>query len=97
MSGPVLFMNRATEMAPGFRARRVPNRLGIGTHHSASRFLLFQVRAATIPEMKRALEQIRRTRGGAQSHLMRCADEHRYVVKSQNNPQHSRVLVNPWY
>jgi hypothetical protein len=33
-------------------------------------------------------------RGGAQSHLMRCDDEHYYVVKFQNNPQHRRVLVN---
>jgi hypothetical protein len=41
-----------------------------------------------------ALEHIRRMRGGAQSQLMRCSDEHRYVVKFQNNPQHQRVLVN---
>lgn len=44
------------------------------------------------------MEQIRRMRGGAQSHLMRCSDgrnhELYYVVKFQNNPQHSRVLVN---
>lgn len=33
-------------------------------------------------------------RGGAQSHLMRCADERFYVVKFQNNPQHLRVLAN---
>lgn len=33
-------------------------------------------------------------RGGAQSHLMRCSDSHYYVVKFQNNPQHTRVLVN---
>jgi hypothetical protein len=44
--------------------------------------------------MLRALEQIRRMRGGAQSHLMRCSDGHYYVVKFQNNPQHCRVLVN---
>lgn len=48
--------------------------------------------------MWRALEQIRRMRGGAQSHLMRCVDEHGKelyaVVKFQNNPQHRRVLVN---
>jgi hypothetical protein len=25
-------------------------------------------------------------RGGAQSHLMRCADNYYYVVKFQNNP-----------
>jgi hypothetical protein len=33
-------------------------------------------------------------RGGAQGHLMRCADGHFYVVKFQNNPQHVRVLAN---
>jgi hypothetical protein len=35
-------------------------------------------------------------RGGAQSHLMRCDDGNFYVVKFQNNPQHTRVLVNEW-
>jgi HipA-like kinase len=44
------------------------------------------------------MEQIRRMRGGAQSHLMRCSDgkDHSIycVVKFQNNPQHARVLVN---
>jgi hypothetical protein len=44
--------------------------------------------------MLRALEQIRRMRGGAQSHLMRCSDGHYYVVKFQNNPQHRRILAN---
>src|SRR5947209_13163967 len=48
--------------------------------------------------MWRAVEQIRRMRGGAQSHLMRCLDargqEQYYVVKFQNNPQHRRILVN---
>ena len=44
--------------------------------------------------MIRAVEQIRRMRGGAQSHLMRCADGYYYVVKFQNNPQHRRILVN---
>src|SRR3979411_292386 len=44
--------------------------------------------------MLRALEQIRRMRGGAQPHLMRCSDQQYYVVKFQNNPQHRRVLVN---
>jgi hypothetical protein len=45
-----------------------------------------------------AMEQIRRMRGGAQSHLMRCSDgdshELYFVVKFQNNPQHRRILVN---
>ena len=44
--------------------------------------------------MLQAIEQIRRMRGGAQSHLMRCSDQNYYVVKFQNNPQHRRVLVN---
>lgn len=43
-----------------------------------------------------AVQHIRRMRGGAQSHLMRCADGHYYVVKFQNNPQHTRILVNDW-
>jgi HipA-like protein len=40
------------------------------------------------------MEQIRRMRGGAQAHLMRCSDGNYYVVKFQNNPQHRRILVN---
>src|SRR6266849_2175485 len=48
--------------------------------------------------MLHAMEQIRRMRGGAQSHLMRCSDgsshDLYYVVKFQNNPQHRRILVN---
>src|SRR5271157_5314117 len=43
-----------------------------------------------------AVQHVRRMRGGAQSHLMRCADGHHYVVKFANNPQHPRVLVNDW-
>jgi HipA-like kinase len=41
-----------------------------------------------------AVEHIRRMRGGAQAHLMRCDDGTFYVVKFQNNPQHIRVLAN---
>jgi len=41
-----------------------------------------------------AVQQIRRMRGGAQGHLMLGADGHAYVVKFQNNPQHTRVLAN---
>jgi hypothetical protein len=43
-----------------------------------------------------AVQHVRRMRGGAHSHLMRCADGFYYVVKFQNNPQHPRVLVNDW-
>lgn len=41
-----------------------------------------------------AVQHVRRMRGGAQSHLMRAADGHYYVVKFQNNPQHLKVLAN---
>jgi hypothetical protein len=43
-----------------------------------------------------AIQQIRRMRGGAQSHLMLGEDGQAWVVKFQNNPQHLRVLVNEW-
>lgn len=44
--------------------------------------------------MPQAVEHIRRMRGGAQAHLMRCSDSFYYVVKFQNNPQHLRILAN---
>ena len=44
--------------------------------------------------MRVALEEVRRMRGGAQAHLMRCEDEGYYVVKFQNNPQGVRILAN---
>jgi hypothetical protein len=43
---------------------------------------------------KRAVEHLRRMRGGAQSHLMRCEDGNYYVVKFQNNPQGACILSN---
>jgi hypothetical protein len=39
---------------------------------------------------------IRKMRGGAQAHLIEAADQHCYVVKFSNNPQHRRILVNEW-
>jgi hypothetical protein len=44
--------------------------------------------------MRLAVEHVRRMRGGAQSHLMRCDDGGYYIVKFKNNPQHLRVLAN---
>jgi hypothetical protein len=44
--------------------------------------------------MPLAIEHVRRMRGGAQAHLMRCEDQSCYVVKFQNNPQHPRILAN---
>jgi hypothetical protein len=41
-----------------------------------------------------ATQQIRKMRGGAQSHLMLGDDGDAWVVKFQNNPQHLRVLPN---
>jgi len=41
-----------------------------------------------------AVKHVKRMRGGAQSHLMRCKDGNHYVVKFRNNPQHQRVLAN---
>lgn len=42
----------------------------------------------------RVVQQIRKMRGGSQSHLMLGADGEPWVVKFQNNPQHLRVLPN---
>lgn len=44
--------------------------------------------------MERAVEQVRRMRGGAQSQLMMYGDDEYYVVKFQSNPQGQRILVN---
>ncbi|MBZ5696131.1 MAG: phosphatidylinositol kinase [Acidobacteriia bacterium] len=44
--------------------------------------------------MPLAIEQVRRMRGGAQSQLMHCEDGAYYIVKFQNNPQGTRILVN---
>lgn len=41
-----------------------------------------------------AKEQVRRMRGGSQSHLMRCKGDGYHVVKFQGNPQGTRILVN---
>lgn len=43
---------------------------------------------------KQAVEHVRKLRGGAQAHLMRCDDGHYYVVKFKNNPQGVRILAN---
>jgi hypothetical protein len=44
----------------------------------------------------RAIELIRKLRGGAQAHLVQCDDGGFYAVKLTNNPQHRRILVNEW-
>lgn len=43
-----------------------------------------------------ARRMVRKMRGGSQAHLLEAADEHFYVVKFQNNPQHRRILINEW-
>lgn len=42
----------------------------------------------------RVVETLRRMRGGCQPHMMRGEDENYYVVKSPDNPQGGRTLVN---
>lgn len=51
-----------------------------------------ELACAQVPRV--AAEHVRRMRGGAQPHLMRCSDGGYYVVKFLDNPQHLRVLVN---
>jgi hypothetical protein len=43
-----------------------------------------------------ARKLVRKMRGGAQAHLLECADGGFYVVKFLNNPQHRRILINEW-
>lgn len=40
------------------------------------------------------MQHVRRMRGGAQGHMMRCSDGNFYVVKFRNKPQHFHVLAN---
>jgi hypothetical protein len=42
----------------------------------------------------RAVQQVRRMRGGSQSQLMRASDGNFYIVKFTNNPQCKRILAN---
>ena len=44
----------------------------------------------------RARRLIRKMRGGAQAHLIEAEDGGFYVLKSTNNPQHRRILINEW-
>ena len=48
------------------------------------------------PEPIQAVLHIRKMRGGSQAHLLRASDNHFYVVKFRNNPQHVRILVNEY-
>jgi hypothetical protein len=43
-----------------------------------------------------AIAWIRLLRGGSQTHLIKAADGHHYVVKLSSNPQGLRTLVNEW-
>jgi hypothetical protein len=52
------------------------------------------MKTTNAPEVVTALQHMRRMRGGAQSHLLRCSDGKSYVVKFRNNPQGVRVLAN---
>src|SRR5262245_4726751 len=41
-----------------------------------------------------AVRWVRKMRGGSQANLIVASDGHHYVVKSKQNAQHRRVLVN---
>lgn len=41
-----------------------------------------------------AVKHLRRVRGGALGSLVKCSDDHIYVIKSPGNPQGTRTLVN---
>ncbi|HEV2989167.1 MAG TPA: HipA family kinase [Candidatus Angelobacter sp.] len=55
--------------------------------------------SAVTPQVKilEAVQQIKRLRGGSQSHLMRASDGNFYVTKFRNNGQHFRVLANEFF
>src|SRR5438067_12498203 len=44
----------------------------------------------------KAIQHIRRLRGGSQAQLMTADDGHQYVVKFKANPQTTRVLANEY-
>jgi hypothetical protein len=48
------------------------------------------------PEPLQAVQHIRRMRGGSQAHLLRASNNHFYVTKFRNNPQHVRILANEY-
>ena len=56
--------------------------------------MLLRLPLASMAAMRLAVEHVRRMRGGAQAHLLRCDDRGYYIVKFQNNPQHLRILAN---
>lgn len=43
-----------------------------------------------------ATAYIRSMRGGAQTHMVAASDGHHYVVKTRNNPQGHRILINEY-
>lgn len=49
--------------------------------------------AATV----KAVQHLRKMRGGAQSQLLLASDGHSYITKCQNNPQDTRILANEMF
>src|ERR1700690_3808960 len=76
----------------GFPARHFP--LGVPVSRSGTIRLPSRLWLISMARMRLAVEHVRRMRGGAQAHLMRCDDGGYYIVKFQNNPQHLRILAN---
>jgi hypothetical protein len=67
---------------------------GVRLQAFAAMTFRFSKRGCDATPLVEAVQHVKRMRGGAQSHLMRCSDGEFYVVKFLNNPQHLRVLAN---
>ena len=71
--------------------------MNLATEHEISKHeggTVYQYMAG--PEHIYAIQHIRKMRGGAQAHLLRASDNHFYVTKFRNNPQHTRILANEY-
>jgi hypothetical protein len=83
--GPGLILVRDAPLfhSGAFQIRFLP---GLLLSRCGTIFLRVWSRMTSMAAMKLAVEHVRRMRGGAQAHLMRCDDEAYYVVKFQDNP-----------
>jgi len=76
--------SEAPEECCGAVILQVSNRAGPLSRSGTIR-LLRGLPLASMAPMRLAVEHVRRMRGGAQAHLMRCDDDGYYIVKFQNN------------
>lgn len=67
----------------------------VQTSQTASNDLVHPSVAGNVPSVS-AVRRLRTLRGGSQAQLVQANDGHIYAVKSFNNPQGRRTLVNEW-